>query len=146
MKSILDHQTREEIIQRIQTLNENSQRGWGKMTISQMIRHCRQWDEMALGKRKYRQSLIGRIFGKIALKNFLKDEPVKRNLPTVNDFKMTGETNVAEEKEKWIQSMRGYQNFSSDGFMHPFFGKLNKQQTGEMVYKHADHHLKQFGS
>jgi hypothetical protein len=145
MKSILDTGTRDEIIRRIQALTENSPRGWGKMNVSQMIRHCRQWDEMALGKKKYKQSLLGRIFGRVALKNFLKDEPVRKNLPTVSDFKIRGEANVAEEKEKWIQEMRKYQNISPEGFMHPFFGYLNKEQTGRMVYKHADHHLRQFG-
>lgn len=145
MRSILDPANREEIIRRIQNLNENSTRIWGKMTVSQMIRHCSQWDEMALGKRKYKQSLLGRLFGKVALKNFLKEEPVKRNLPTVSDFKIKGESDVAEEKEKWLRSMREYQNISTVGFIHPFFGYMDKEQTGRMVYKHADHHLRQFG-
>lgn len=28
---------------------------------------------------------------------------------------------------------------------HPFFGKLTSEQWGKGIYKHLDHHLKQFG-
>ncbi|HEY5370005.1 MAG TPA: DUF1569 domain-containing protein [Hanamia sp.] len=29
---------------------------------------------------------------------------------------------------------------------HPFFGKLNRKEWGRLIYKHLDHHLKQFSS
>ncbi|WP_424351099.1 DUF1569 domain-containing protein [Lutimonas sp.] len=29
--------------------------------------------------------------------------------------------------------------------MHPFFGELNREEWARLVYKHLDHHLKQFG-
>jgi len=28
--------------------------------------------------------------------------------------------------------------------MHPFFGKMTKEQVGYLAYKHTDHHLWQF--
>lgn len=75
MKSIFDQSTRDEIKGRIQSLSENSTAQWGKMNVSQMMRHCTKWDEMALDKVKYKQSFIGRLFGKVALKDMMKDEP-----------------------------------------------------------------------
>ena len=146
MKSIFDKTTREELINRINPLNENSTAVWGKMNVSQMLKHCSQWDEMALGKKKYKQSFIGRLFGKIALKNMLKDEQIKRNLPTVPSFKIKGSFNVTEEKNKWIKLLDEYENFSNEGFIHPFFGAMTKENTGYLAYKHADHHLRQFNS
>jgi hypothetical protein len=146
MKTVFDKETRDELKNRINSLNENSKAQWGKMTVSQMIRHCAQWDEMALGKKEYKQSFIGRLFGKVALKDMMKDEPVKKNLPTVPAFKIKGNADVAEEKKKWINLLGEYEYFSNDGFIHPFFGKLSKEQTGYMVYKHVDHHLRQFNS
>ncbi|MEP7238407.1 MAG: DUF1569 domain-containing protein, partial [Ferruginibacter sp.] len=125
---------------------ENSKAQWGKMNVSQMMKHCTQWDEMAFGKTKYKQSFIGKLFGKIALKGMMKDEPVKRNLPTVPSFKITENCNFAEEKNKWISLLDEYENFTSDGFIHPFFGPMTKETTGYMAYKHADHHLLQFNS
>lgn len=146
MKSVFDKTTRDELINRINSLNESSTAQWGKMNVSQMLKHCTQWDEMALGKKKYKQSLLGKLFGKMALKNMLKDEPIKKNLPTVPSFKIKENTNVAEEKKKWIGLLNEYANFSNDGFIHPFFGAMTKDHTGYLVYKHANHHLRQFNS
>ena len=59
MKTIFDKTTRDEIINRIHSVNENSAAQWGKMNVSQMMRHCTKWDEMAQGKKKYKQAFIG---------------------------------------------------------------------------------------
>src|SRR5215210_5672954 len=123
MKTIFDKTTRDEIINRINSLNENSTAQWGKMNVSQMLKHCTQWDEMALGKMKYKQSFLGRLFGKIALKNMMKDEPMKKNMPTVPSFIIKDNHDFAAEKKKWIRLLEEYEHFSNDGFIHPFFGK-----------------------
>src|SRR5579871_2688789 len=118
MKTIFDKSIREQVIERINSLNENSIAQWGKMNVSQMIKHCAQWDEMALGKTLYKQSFIGKLFGKIALKDMLKDEPVKKNLPTVPSFKITTSGDVASEKKKWISLLNEYEHYPIDTFIH----------------------------
>lgn len=144
MKSIFDKNTRKELINRINSIDENSKAEWGKMTVAQMMKHCSQWDEMALGRKTYKQSIIGKLFGKMALKDMLKDKPMDKNLPTSPLFKIKETGNFAEEKNKWINLLNDYDNYSSEGFMHPFFGKLTKEHTGYLAYKHTDHHLRQF--
>jgi hypothetical protein len=146
MKSIFDQSTRDELKNRIQLLDANSTAQWGKMNISQMMRHCTKWDEMALGKTDYKQSFIGRLFGKMALKDMMKDEPMKKNMPTVPSFKVKEHINIAEEKIKWLRLLNEYEHYSGNGFIHPFFGIMSKEQTGYMVYKHIDHHLRQFNA
>jgi hypothetical protein len=146
MKTIHDKATRDALIARINSLTEKSVAQWGKMTVAQMMKHCTRWEELSLGKQKYKQSFIGKLFGKIALKDILKDEPMKKNLPTVPSFKIKGNADVAEEKKKWIALMKEYDHYSNDGFIHPFFGKLTKEQAGYMAYKHIDHHLRQFNA
>src|SRR5689334_15048906 len=90
MKSIFDKTTRDEVIARINSLNENSKPLWGKMNIYQMLKHCVLCEEMYLGKKKFKRAFIGRIFGKMALKNLLKDErPLGKNAPTNPIFKVT---------------------------------------------------------
>ena len=86
MKNLFDQDTRGELIVRINKLDEHSTSQWGKMTVYQMIRHCAKWEDMLLGKTKYKQSLLGKIVGKFALKDMMKDEPAKHNLPTVPSF------------------------------------------------------------
>ncbi len=146
MKSVFDKTTRDELKARINSLTENSTAQWGKMSVAQMIKHCSQWDEMALGKTIYKQSFIGKLFGKVALKDMMKDQPMKKNLPTVPSFKIKEAGSVAEEKKKWISLLDEYAHYSGNGFIHPFFGAMTKEQTGYLVYKHANHHLGQFNS
>lgn len=148
MKTVLDKQTRDELINRINTLNEDSKAQWGKMNVYQALKHCTLWDEWIFGKARYKQFLVGRLFGKMALKNVLKDDkPLSRNSHTIPAFRMTGTNgDVAAEKAKWIALIAQYANFSNPGFVHAFFGKMTSEQIGYLAYKHIDHHLRQFGS
>lgn len=145
MKTLFDQTSRNELIDRIQALDERGQPKWGRMTVSQMLRHCILWEEMALGKQVYKQSFLGRLFGKIALKRMLSDEPMKPNLPTVHGFSINGEGNPAAEKTKLIGLIEEHATCSGTGFIHPFFGQLSTEQGGLIAYKHLDHHLRQFG-
>lgn len=147
MKTIFDQTTREELLTRIKKLDETNTAQWGKMNIYQMVKHCTLFDEMILGRQKYKQSFIGYLFGKMALKGMIKDErPVKINMPTVNGFKVTGNGDVTVEKNKWISLVEEYSDFSNYDFVHPFFGKMTTEQIGYLVYKHTDHHLRQFNA
>jgi hypothetical protein len=147
MKTIFDKITRDELIERINALDENSPAQWGKMNIYQMMRHCALWEEMILGKKKYKRVFIGQLFGKIALKRLLKDErPLPRNAPTLPEFRISGNGIVSLERTKWISLIEEYAHFSNPGVEHPFFGKLTREQIGYLAYKHTDHHLRQFNS
>lgn len=147
MNTILDETTRDQLLARINLLNENCTANWGQMNVCQMLKHCIRWEEMALGKKKYRQSILGRLFGKMALKRMIKDDaPLKRNVPTVPDFRVTEKSGDVESlKSEWITLIREYAQYPNFDFVHPFFGKMDKEQVGVMAYKHADHHLRQFG-
>lgn len=146
MKTIFDTQTADELIARIEQLHNNSQPAWGKMTLYQMIKHCSMWEEMLLQKQLYKQTFLGRLFGKFALKDMMKDEPAKKNLPTVPSFRITGEGDAQVEKQRWISLILEHRQRQNEGFMHPFFGQLTADQAGRMDYKHIDHHLRQFGA
>jgi hypothetical protein len=146
LKTIFDTATREDMISRIGLLQENSRSQWGKMTAAQMAKHCRLFEELGLGNKKYKRNLLGRLFGKAVLKDMIKDDkPLKQNMPSLPGFKIV-ETGIdfASEKKRWTELVQSYGQFSGDGFVHPFFGFLNKDQMGIFVYKHADHHLRQF--
>ena len=150
MKTIFDKTTRDALITRINTLNENNTAQWGKMNIYQMVRHCVIWEEWISGKNKpkYKQEFIGFLFGKMALKSMIKDEsPLRRNVPTSAEFKVKEKNgDVESEKRKWITLIEEYEHYSNPDFIHDFFGKMTKEQIGLLAYKHTDHHLRQFDS
>lgn len=146
MKTIFDKTTRDELISRINNLNENSRAQWGKMNIYQMLKHCTLWEEWISSKGKNKQVFLGRLFGKMALKALTKDEnPIRRNSPTVPELRVKENNgDVASEKAKWIALIEGNAFFSNPDFVHTFFGKMTKEEIGYLAYKHTDHHLRQF--
>src|SRR5580704_9166775 len=112
MKSIFDESTTDELIRRISMLNENSKAQWGKMDVYQMLKHCTLWEEMITGRLKTKRVFLGRLFGKMALKNMIKDEnPVKRNMPTIPGFSIRDHGDVLTEKNKWIAMIKEHERF-----------------------------------
>ena len=146
MKTIFDKETRAELIKRVELLHENSTKQWGKMNVYQMLKHCILCEEMYLGKTPYKRTFLGFLLGRIALNQLMKDDkPKKRNSPTKQEFIITEETgDFLEDKTKWISLINEYEYYSNQNFVHWFFGKMTTEQVGISVYKHIDHHLRQF--
>lgn len=147
MLTVADKTTRTNIIARITQLDPRSPSQWGKMSVDQMLRHCRLWEEMALGRLPTKRVFIGRIFGRLGLRSVLRDEkPLTRNTPTAPEILVTEHSNIDQEKTKWIHLLEEYAVPVDTCIIHPFFGKMTREQLGYMSYKHADHHLRQFNS
>lgn len=148
MKNIFDASIREQLIERIKRLNGDCSAQWGSMNVHQMIRHCVLWNSMVLENKKLKRVFIGRIFGKLLLRNELKDQPMRKNNPTVPEL-IPGRWNadIESQKKEWIDQINAFQNYSmlDYEFVHPFFGKMTREQIGIHAYKHTDHHLRQFG-
>lgn len=146
MKSILDEETRIEIINRIESLNEECFALWGKMNVGQMVKHCTLCEELYLGKMKLKRVFLGRIFGKMALHKLLSDDrPIGKNSPTDPILRVAGNIDDLEaQKQKWIALIKEYETNDTPS-IHPFFGKMTREQLGQLAYKHHDHHLRQFG-
>ena len=149
MKTIFDKNIRVKLSERIGQINQNDKAQWGKMNTFQMLKHNTYWNSWILGKddHTYKQEFIGKIFGKMALRKMIKNEkPFDKNIPTSAQFKVKESNGDLEcEKSKWISLIKEYENYSNPNFVHDFFGKMTKEQIGVLVYKHTDHHLRQFG-
>ena len=44
MTTVFDKSTREELIRRINTVDETNTARWGRMNVYQMLRHCTLWE------------------------------------------------------------------------------------------------------
>lgn len=145
METIFNPSAVSGLVSRINLLSPEEKARWGKMDTWQMLKHCTLSEEMFLGKKKYNRLFIGRLFGKMALNGILKDaSPMKLNQPTHPEFKIKGSGDFETQKKKWIALLNEYTSFSNHDFVHPFFGKMTREQIGQYVYKHTDHHLRQF--
>jgi len=152
MQTILATQDLNELINRIQSISSASAAEWGKMNAHQMVKHCILSERMYLGEDEYKRTFIGKLFGRMALKSILKDAaPLQKNQPTHPDFAIAGLPTggaLETDKQSWIALLKRYAETTEadfTSFVHPFFGRMNREQVGRYVYKHTDHHLRQFG-
>ncbi|MDP4149794.1 MAG: DUF1569 domain-containing protein [Bacteroidota bacterium] len=149
MRSIFESQTRNDIVGRINSLSAESKARWGKMSVGQMLRHCAACEEYYFGRVPIKRSFLGRLIGPMVIKGILKDETKQlgKNAPTSATLKVTEPVrDIEEEKKKWIALINDYGAYDKDHLVHWFFGKMTKDQLGCFVYKHCDHHLRQFGA
>jgi hypothetical protein len=103
---------------------------------------------MVLQNKKYKRPLIGLLIGPMIMKQVLKEGSImRRNSPTIPALivqETSGDLSIL--KGEWKALLNSYAEYTLPdfSFVHPFFGKMTREQVGFFAYKHADHHLKQF--
>lgn len=149
MKNIFDLMYTDEILKRIENLSVNSQPKWGQMDVSQMLAHCSAFQDIAMGASNVPRGWLGLLVGRFAKPMFYNNRPLPHNMSTIPSILMTDKKEFEIEREILKQKIIIFQKNGPENctnFPHPFFGKLTPQQWGKGIYKHLDHHLKQFGS
>tara|TARA_R110000868_G_C10892706_1_gene763745 strand:+ start:92 stop:541 length:450 start_codon:yes stop_codon:yes gene_type:complete len=149
MKNLFNETDTSEIINRLGNLKPNSQRFWGKMEVAQMLTHSRKALEMATGENNLPRALIGRLIGRFFIKDFANEKPFGKNGPTDKTLKITDQRDFEREKQKLIETIKKFQNGGENECSrhpHPFFGKVTPTEWSIGMYKHLDHHLRQFGA
>ncbi len=146
MQSIFNTDAHQNILNRIESLNENSSALWGKMDVAQMAYHCQAPLNVMMQKKDYnlKPNWLIKTFFKKSLYN---DKPWRKNLPTAPPLKVLDSKVFNTEKEELVNLVKElhlHKN-KTDWQPHPIFGTFTPQQWGQMQYKHLDHHLKQFG-
>jgi hypothetical protein len=148
MKNLFDAATAAEVEERLARLTPESRREWGTMTAAQAVAHCSLGMETAFGDAKPPRVMLGRILGPV-IKRFAlgNDEPMRKNSPTAPSLVIKDDRDLAAEK---LRLHALIQRFSEEGpkgctdHPHAFFGVLTPEQWAELMYKHLDHHLRQF--
>src|SRR5690349_845321 len=118
------------IIDRLNRLQPSSAALWGKMNVGQMLSHCQAPLQVALGEIQIKQSIVGFLFGRIAIKQFMKDTTFKKNLPTDKSFIRKSEHDFFLEREKLQLLVEKFAKSDSQimvSKIHPFFGKMTAE-------------------
>ena len=149
MKSLFDPADRESIVARIHALGPDAMRQWGKMDSGQMLCHCSRAIETATGDRPMKQKLIGKILMPFIRSTALGEKPFGKNGPTDPTFVVSDPRDFATERARLLSLItkfveRGEEQAGKE--THAFFGKMTGKEWGELMYKHIDHHLRQFGA
>jgi len=150
MKTLYEKEQADEIRSRLQNIHADSVRQWGKMTPAQAMAHCANAMESAVGDENPPRSLIGRFMGPIARAMILKDDkPFSRNSPTAPNLVISDEREFEKERQRLVTLVNRFVDGGRSKCTrnpHQFFGRLSPDQWGLLMYKHLDHHLRQFGA
>jgi hypothetical protein len=147
MKNLFDKDTYAEITSRINALTPNSQRMWGKMNAAQMLAHCKEAFKVPLSDKKMPRMFLGLLMGWMIKAKLYNESPWKQNLPTAPNFIIKDERDFDKEKMELSAMINQFYNAGPENvgkFPHPMFGYFTSEQWGKSMYKHLDHHLKQF--
>ena len=149
MKNLYEPATAKEIRERITRLGPGNQRQWGKMTPAQAMAHCSTTMEWALGESNPSRMFLGYLFGPIAKSQVLKDEkPMAKNAPTAKTLVVADERDLRKECNRLSSLVDRFATAGPAGCTkhpHTFFGALTPEEWAALMYKHLDHHLRQFG-
>jgi hypothetical protein len=150
MKNLFQPQTQVEVKQRIASLTAGSPRLWGKMSTAQAVAHCSIAVEWALGEIVPPRMFVGRMIGGVIKPLVLGDDkPMRRNSPTAPTLIVQDERDLAFEKQRLSGLVDKFVGAGSQSFTtrpHSFFGKLTPDEWAILMYKHLDHHLRQFSA
>jgi Protein of unknown function (DUF1569) len=148
VKNIFEAATVDEVEQRLEKLQPNSERLWGKMDAAQMLAHCSAWMDMASGLDNPPRVMVGYIFGRMAKSTLLSEKPIRRNMPTAKSLIKDNKQDFAVERLRLQEEIN---RFAAGGpekctkHPHSFFGPMTPLEWAILGYKHIDHHLRQFG-
>jgi hypothetical protein len=150
MKNLFDPTVAHQVKTRLGQLGPQSERLWGRMTAAQMLAHCSvsmQWavgevvpETLALPVR-----LVGRLVKPMLLRN---EDPMRKNSPTAKSLIVAEERDLDKERDRLSGLIDRFAAGGAAGCTrnpHSFFGRLTPDQWAILMYKHLDHHLRQFG-
>ena len=132
---------------RLERLRPDAHAQWGKMNVAQALAHMAATMEMSLGDHTPPRVLIGRLLGRFIKPRALA-APMRQGNPTSPDLRIADERNFESERKR----LRGLIDRFADGgpqavtkSPHPFFGPMTTDEWALQMWKHLDHHLRQFG-
>lgn len=152
MNNLFDPVLVEDTKKRILKLRPESERQWGSMAAAETLAHCTCGIEMAMGviepkRAPFPARLIGVLIKPLV---FRDDKPMRRNSPSSPELFRADprKCEFESERSRLIASIEGFARQGAAGctrYPHSFFGRLTPQQWAILMYKHIDHHLRQFG-
>lgn len=146
---IFSAETTKQLFERLDKLTPETKALWGKMNVPQMLAHCCVSYEHALGYRNDGPPVLMKMMLKWFFKKAMTNEiPYKQNLPTAPSFVVADERVLTLERDRLKELIKQFQEKGReyfDGREQISLGKLSATEWNNLLYKHIDHHLRQFG-
>jgi len=136
------------LLARLAALRPESTPLWGKLDAAQMLAHCCIPYEQIDGTRGA-GPLLARLAGRYVFKGaVVSEKPYRHNLPSPKSFLIADTREFQKEFERltaFIRSTHGRGAAAFEGRAHITFGPLSAREWSNLLWKHLDHHLRQFG-
>lgn len=147
MKTAWNPADRAELENRFASLTDGRPARWGKMHCAQMIQHVTWAIQMATGERPVAPRKTPLRFFPIK-QLILYVVPFPKSAPTAPSLVPHDTSTVSEERLRLKAALGSFaeKDRNSPWAPHPAFGAMSGSAWGGLVYKHADHHLRQFGA
>lgn len=149
MKNLLNYADRETLLARLQNLVPENQRKWGNLTIHEILPHLTDPLRAAMGEKKctpQKSPLYNSLLGK-AMRNFV---PWPKAAPTDPEFLpgtgMTAPTDFEHDKQTLLLTIHRFANVDRPLADHSVFGQMDHRAWGRLMWRHLDHHLRQFSA
>lgn len=149
MKSLLQKREMESLIHRISILDDQLKPIWGKMTVHHMVIHLAEPFRVVLGEKMipFRPGAFGKYPMNVFVSQLMR---WPRGAPTAPEFiPEPGKIFASEfehDKQLLILLMHRFVKQENHSLpLHPAFGKLSYKQWARLMWRHVDHHLRQFG-
>ena len=150
MKNLFDTTTKNEIINRIDSLKPNTPAQWGKMNVNQSLRHMSMALDIPTGvldptvakvppmpKWLFKFFLLNTKAPKEKAETFLEINTVNNNI---------NPTDFEAEKTSLKNKVNEFTPATSLIPENKLAGKFSKTDWGKLNFNHMDHHLRQFGA
>ena len=146
MKTMFNDRDRSFMLSRIDRVTGGAKPHWGKMNAELMLAHLVESVRMALGEMTAKPK-------KLPIRHFPLKQlivywiPFPKGSPTAPELLPKDTGTVEHNKRELARLLRVFAERASQTQWpeHPAFGNLTRQAWGVLVYRHFDHHLRQFG-
>lgn len=139
----------EALLARVRGLSPSAKALWGKMDVAQTMAHLNVALHAALGDTKLDRVLLGYLFGGLAKGGALGEKPFGKGLPTAKSYVVRDTRDFATEQAQVLALVERLGRGGPAAITthpHPFFGALTPAEWDVLMWKHLDHHLRQFGA
>ena len=137
----------EGIYERMNELTVTSEHQWGIMSVDQMLAHCSAALEVANGRAFPPRRFIGYLLGGMFKHIFTNEKQLPKNASTDKSWKIVDHRDFVKEKEKLHGEIEEFYIGGEEHVTkhpHPFYGHLTPMEWSVGMWKHLDHHLRQF--
>ncbi len=147
MPTLFDKSTQEKMLARVNKLTASSTRKWGKMSVSQMLKHMTIAFSVPINKIQLPKDKLYYLSANPLARWMMIKAITKwpKNLVTAETFKVKDDPEFEVAKKEFLAAFNEFINATRFDGSHPVFGVMDKELWGNAMAIHLNHHLEQFG-